>query len=107
MNNPYMMPTYNTFPQRYEVIHVHGVEGAEAFQMAPNSNTLLLDETAPIVWLVQTDGAGFKTKTAYDITPHKIEDKTTNLEERIKRLEDIINAKSDNTSNSKSKNTAD
>ena len=100
--NPYI-PSYG-FPQRYEVIHVHGAEGAEAFQMAPNSNALLLDDTAAIIWHVQTDGAGFKTKTPYDIIPHKIEDKTASLEERIKRLEDIINAKSDNAGNTKSEN---
>ena len=51
----------------YEVIRVNGRAGAEAFQMAPNSQVLLLDETAPIVWLKTTDGAGYPSLIPYDI----------------------------------------
>lgn len=51
-NSPYL---YNTTLQRQEVIRVNGRNGAEAYQMAPNSSILLLDETAPIVWLKTTD----------------------------------------------------
>lgn len=47
----------NNFP-RYEIIKVKGQNGAEAFQMAPNSQVLLLDENDPLIWFVQTDGAG-------------------------------------------------
>ena len=64
-NNPYAY-----IPPRMEVIRVNGENGADAFQLGPNSSVLLLDETAPIVWLVQTDGAGYKTKTPYDIMVH-------------------------------------
>lgn len=42
---------------RYEVIQVNGENGARAFAMAPNSSALLMDATAPIVWLCTTDGA--------------------------------------------------
>lgn len=80
---------------RYEIIHVNGENGARALQMAENSNALLLDDTAPIVWLAQTDGAGYKTVTPYSITPYKPEQPVDvrSLEGRIKRLEEMLNGK--------------
>ena len=83
-------------PQQQEVVKVNGKNGVDAFQLAPNSSALLLDTTASIVWLVQTDGAGYKTSTAYDITPHVPEEEAQfkTLEERISKLEETINAKS-------------
>ena len=83
-------------PQQQEVVKVNGKNGVDAFQLAPNSSALLLDTTAAFVWLVQTDGAGYKTSTAYDITPHVPEEETQfkTLEERISKLEETINAKS-------------
>ncbi len=53
----YPAPTYpnygamgqQTYPQRQEVVRVNGRNGANAYQMAPNSSILLLDETAPII----------------------------------------------------------
>ena len=88
------------------VVKVSGRNGAEAFQMTSDESVLLLDTTAPIVWLCQTDGAGYKTLTPYDISVHKEtppEDKYKSLEERIAKLEDILNAKSNTTSTNKRK----
>jgi len=89
-----------------KVVEVTGRNGAEAFSLGPDSSILLLDNTAPIVWLVKTDGAGYKTMKAYDIKEHE-EEKTIDqykaLEERITKLEDTINAKQSNTSNVKRK----
>lgn len=82
-------------PQRYEIIKVNGRGGAEAFQMAPNSEVLLLDTTAPVVWLKTTDGAGFATCTPYPITQPQPEPQLKDLVERIERLEGLIN-ESDN-----------
>ena len=85
---------------------VSGRPGAEAFQMAANSDCLLLDNTAPIVWLVQTDGAGYKTLTPYDIVPHKEtkpEDVYKTLEDRIAKLEEVVNGKSNTTNATKRK----
>lgn len=65
-SNPYL---YNL--QHYEVVKVHGRDGANAFQMGPNSSILLLDENDPIVWLAKTDGAGYKTVTPFRITPYE------------------------------------
>jgi hypothetical protein len=98
------MPQYNQFPQmrqygtqRQEVIRVNGEGGANAYQLMPNSSALLLDETAPIVWLVTTDGAGYKSVQPYEIKPYqqKTPVDTNSLEKRIARLEAIINDKSD------------
>lgn len=90
---------------RREVIKVNGRGGVDAFQMQPNESCLLLDATAPIVWLVQSDGAGYKTVTPYDITIHEEKpqvDVYKTLEDRITKLEETVNAKPD-TSNAKRK----
>lgn len=99
MNYPYQNNQYLQnlmLPQQQEVVKVNGKNGVDAFQLAPNSSALLLDTTASIVWLVQTDGAGYKTSTPYDITPHIPEEEVQykSLEERISKLEETINAKS-------------
>ena len=77
---------------RHEIIRVNGENGARAFQMAPNSTALLLDDTAPIVWFVQTDGAGYKTETPFSISPYQPTPPVdvSALEARIQRLEAMI-----------------
>lgn len=87
---------YNTFPyftQRSEVIRVNGRGGAEAYAIGPNSSALLLDESGSIVWLVTTDGAGYKTVAPYDISPHQTAPAPdfSSLEARIKKLEERLN----------------
>ena len=96
----------NTYAPKQEVIKVNGENGARALQMSPNSSALLLDENAPIVWLVITDGAGYKTVSPYSITPYQPEPPVDvkSLEERIKRLEEALNGKP-NTRSIKSKQT--
>jgi len=85
--NPYQ---YQMTPQ---IIKVHGRNGADAYHMNPNSSALLLDETEPIVYLAQTDGAGYKTVTAYDIQLHQelppVD--TWSLEQRISKIEEMLN----------------
>ena len=95
--NPYMPnPSANALQQqqpRMEVVKVNGENGARAFPIGANSSALLLDESGTIVWLVVTDGAGYKTVSPYDITPHQVAaapDYST-LDERVKKLEDFIN----------------
>ena len=73
---------------RQEVIRVNGEPGARSYQLPPNSSALLLDETAPTVWLIQTDGAGYKTVTPFAITQVTPSDPMKNLEERIRKLEE-------------------
>lgn len=86
--NPYQPVT------KQEIIRVNGENGAKAYQMPPNSSALLLDETQPLIWLKQTDGAGYPTVTAYKIEPYTPEATaavSSDLERRVKKLEEIIN----------------
>lgn len=88
---------YNNFNGMYqpmmqqpqEVLKVTGRNGANALNLAPNSSVLALDTSAPIVWLVTTDGAAYKTCTPYEIKPYE-EISTDSLEKRISRLEELI-----------------
>lgn len=82
-------------------VKVNGRSGAESFNMPPNSDVLLLDMNNPIIWFVQSDGAGYKTITPYDISQHKEvkpEDQYKSLEERITRLEEVIKNGESNSS---------
>ena len=99
--NPYM---YIPPAPRMEVIRVSGENGVDAFQMGPNSSALLLDETAPIVWLVQTDGAGYKTKTPYDIVVHtpepspeikNMDERLASIDKRLQAIEEVMRDESD------------
>lgn len=81
------MNYYNPYMFKSEVVKVNGINGANAYQMAPNSSALLLDETAPLVWLVQTDGAGYKTCTPFDIKIHEEKNVLQDIQDRLARLE--------------------
>ena len=109
-NQPLMNPQMQMQQQvpslepRYEVIKVNGEAGARNFRMGPNSNALLLDETAPIIWYVQTDGTGYLTVTPFDITPHQVQApiNLNDLSERVSKLEEAIaNVQQSNFSNAK------
>lgn len=121
MYNPYQFqnpsqyqPMVNPvqYQQRSEVVRVNGRNGAEAFQMPPNSSVLLLDETAPIVWLKITDGASYPTLTGYEIKPIETETKMVNnasyeaLEERIAKIEERLNEQSNVASVKQKRNGA-
>ena len=79
-------------PQQ-QVVRVNGENGARSYQIGANSSAMLLDESGEIVWLVTSDGAGYKTVSAYDIMPHKAEPpkEYTDLESRVRKLEDMMN----------------
>ena len=84
--------SYSMNMPKFEVIKVNGKAGAENFRMAPNSSALLLDNTAPIVWYVQTDGAGYLTAAPFDITPHQTPKPVdmNDLSARVTKLEELI-----------------
>lgn len=84
-----------------QIIKVNGRGGAEAYQMMPNSQVLLLDETQPILWLKQTDGAGYPSLNAYDIKPHEEAPAPDmkSLEDRITKIEEVLRHESDHTNN--------
>ena len=114
--NPYgfMQQQYQTQQMQQpavqqQVVRVNGENGARAYQMGPNSSAMLLDESGLMVWLVTSDGAGYKSVSPYDIAPHQSAPAPDfgSLEERIKRLEEIVNGNSGNTSaNSKKQSDA-
>lgn len=85
--NPYMMPQFNN--NRQQIVRVNGMGGAQAFQMMPNSSALLLDENQPLLYLAQTDGAGYKTVTTFKIEAYTPEPEI-DLEARIKKLEEMV-----------------
>lgn len=84
-NTPISSNYYNMSLPHYDIIQVNGKQGVDAFQMGPNSKVLLLDETAPIVWFVQTDGAGYKTPTPYQLVPYQ-EPEPVNLNDIVERI---------------------
>jgi len=96
-NNLYGTP-YNPIPQvemppqREEVKRVNGRNGADMYRMAPNSTAILLDENNPMIWFLQTDSAGYKTITAYDISKHidEQEKKENDFEERMKQFDERL-----------------
>nr|UWF99136.1 MAG: hypothetical protein [Bacteriophage sp.]DAN61175.1 MAG TPA: zipper dimerization domain transcription factor-like protein [Caudoviricetes sp.] len=96
---PYMGQYGQASQQACQITRVNGRNGADAFRMAPNSSILLLDENDPVVWLKVSDGAGYCTVTPYSIAPYQDPAKVdvTSLEERVKRLEEMLNAKSDDS----------
>ena len=92
---PMIQPTVPMAPA--QVVRVNGENGARSYQIGANSSALLLDESGLLVWLVTSDGAGYKTVSAYDITPHQAAPAPDygSLESRIKRLEDMMNDTAD------------
>lgn len=112
MYNPYQMyqqyqqPVFQqsqTIPQQ-QIIQVNGKASVDTIQLAPNSSVLLLDNTAPIVWMCVSDGVGRVTSTPYDISVHKeeppvdvksIEQRLAAIEGTIAEMEGRLNVKSD------------
>lgn len=103
--NPYMPTTQyqSSMPQQYlmsqqstpslpaqQILKVNGEESVKQVRMAPNSSALAMDTTAPIVWLLVSDGVGSVTSTPYDISEHKMNQRQS-LEKRILILEEKIN----------------
>lgn len=106
-SNPYYSNPYTPYSNS-KIVHVNGENGARAYQMSANSDILLLDDTAPIVWLAQTDGAGYKTVTPYKIEPYVPEPPVDvkALEERIKKLEETLNDKPNASTTKQDKSNA-
>lgn len=84
-----------TLPQQ-QIIQVNGKSSVDTIQLAPNSSILVMDTSAPIVWLCVSDGVGKVTSTPYDITLHKetpapdmasIETRISNIENTIAKWE--------------------
>ena len=109
VNYPYMNPYPQPIIQPTQVVRVNGENGARAFTIGANSSALLLDESGLMVWLVTSDGAGYKSVSAYDITPHQEAPAPDygSLETRIARLEEMVNGNTRNTSANRKKQSDD
>lgn len=109
--NPYgfMQPQIPQVQPSVQIVKVNGENGARSYQMGANSSALLLDESGLMVWLVTSDGAGYKTVSAYDITPHQAAPAPDygSLESRIEKLEMIVNGNARNTSANSKKQSDD
>lgn len=81
----------NVLPQQ-QVLKAKGKASIDTLRLAPNSSVLVLDETAPIVWLCTSDGVGMVSSQAYDIAPHEDAPPVdmTNIEQRITAIEQIL-----------------
>lgn len=90
---PYMGMQQQRHVQRQEVVKVNGENGAMALQLPPNSSALALDMSGTMIWLITTDGAGYKSVNAFDITPHQAAQPPdfASLESRISALERMMN----------------
>ena len=60
----------NILPQQ-QIVQANGKASIDALRMAPNSSILIMDTTAPLVWMCVSDGIGNVSATPYDITAHK------------------------------------
>ena len=82
----------NVLPQQ-QIIQVNGKASVDTIQLSPNSSILVMDTSAPLVWLCVSDGVGKVTAKAYDIIEHKDTPPidTANLEQRITAVENFIN----------------
>lgn len=87
----------NTLPAQ-QVVTANGKDSIDKLRMAPNSSVLVLDTTAPIIWLCVSDGLGNVSAEPYDISPHKEEQPESDLEKRLtaieEQLKEVLNGKS-------------
>ena len=70
--NPYQFNQYGYQPiqQTQQLIKVNGIEGAKAYQMAPNSSVALFHESEDLLYVKMTDGAGFPTIRVFRFEPY-------------------------------------
>ena len=95
---PNVQPTTNYQPQaipKQEFAKVNGREGALAFPLGPDSSALALDLNDPILWVIVSDSAGYKTVTPWDLSNHredppvKESDLNSQLEKLTSRIDDL------------------
>lgn len=109
--------TQPSLPQQ-QVIQVNGKSSVDTINLPPNSSVLLMDTSAPMVWLCVSDGVGKVSSQAFDITPHQekppidvsgIETRLQTVENTLAQIMEGLNrAKQSNARNAKSKqNSAD
>ena len=107
MNSPYQpyQPYQLQMPQQpaspvlppQQIVQVNGKASVDKIRMSPNSSILVMDTTAPIVWMCVSDGVGNTVSTAYDIVIHQdappvdvnsLESRIADLEKMVKEIKD-------------------
>ena len=86
--------------QTQNLIRVNGIDGAKAYQMAPNSTVALFDNNEDIMYIKTTDGAGFPTIRTFSFNEvtHNAQQQVSNNEyvtrdEFNKLKEELLNGK--------------
>ena len=100
MYNSYY-PYPNVLPAQ-QILQANGKASVDAIKMSPNSSVLIMDSTAPLIWLCVSDGLGNVTKTAYDISEHKEVSPVDSLEQRLTAIEQSLNQIMGEMNNAKS-----
>jgi hypothetical protein len=83
-----MFPYNNFLPQfpqtngNQKIKYVSGRASAEVYQMNPNDEEVLFDNSKDTFYLVRTDASGIKSITECDFVIKKPEDKTNNYVSR-------------------------
>lgn len=59
-NTPYSPPVQQNYnvPPMNQYAYVNGIEGAKAFQVAPNQTMMLMDNDNPVVYMKQASSTG-------------------------------------------------
>lgn len=87
-----MFPYNNFLPQfpqsNQKIKYVSGRASAEVYQMNPNDEEVLFDNSKDTFYLVRTDASGIKSITECDFVVKKPEDKTNNFVSRTE-FEDL------------------
>jgi hypothetical protein len=112
-NNPYFpqmqmqMPYMQTAQQapKHQVLRLKNESAvwAQTQQLQPDSSDIYLRDDGQLIWLAVSDESGNVSVAAFDITPHQdppAPDYTV-LEDRITKLEGLINGITENLANVK------
>lgn len=89
----------NTPQKASNKIYVSGIEGARSYNLNPNSEMILCDDTKNVIYDVMVDSTGKRTITALDVSEHKEEppidmsqfatkQDVDNLKEELKKIQE-------------------
>lgn len=104
--NPFYNPYQFQLPQQ-QITQVNGKASVDTIQLAPNSSILVMDTSAPIVWMCVSDGVGKVTSTPYDIKVHEEVPPVDvqSIEQRLAKLESLMEVNKDESNVTESKQT--
>ena len=77
----------NNYLPHQQVIRVNGEAGAKNIRLAPQSSLLALDENAPLIWLITTDGGGYSTCKCFEIVEKQEE--PSDMDKIMKRIDEL------------------